>query len=197
MLVEPVSAAIQAQWNEFKDLPAREQKKIILSMVFENLTTGLINECVGFAANKVVGRGAQLVGDIAGVADKAKLPAITDKMAFAGDFVVFNDAEIADAIEAGIVNEMAAANNGLKSGVQAAEVIIDGNEVILPKVKTFEQARNKILKILDDKIGQNSKPYFCRLKKSKAYGKILDARRQTIKSGGAWIGMLSRGYIYI
>ena len=44
-------------------------------------------------------------------------------------------------------------------------------EQILPRVKTYEQARNQALKIVGD-MGYDSIPYHCTLKTSKAYGKI-------------------------
>ncbi len=46
-------------------------------------------------------------------------------------------------------------------------------EVILPKVKTFEQARNKAFDILGNSLGQDSAPYRCTLEKSQAFGKIV------------------------
>ncbi len=45
-------------------------------------------------------------------------------------------------------------------------------EIILPKVKTFEQARNKALELLGD-LGQNSKPHICPLDKSVAFDKVV------------------------
>ena len=48
-------------------------------------------------------------------------------------------------------------------------------EIVLPKVKTFEQARNKALEIVGD-LGPNSQPVIGRLKQSAGFGKIIGRR---------------------
>lgn len=52
------------------------------------------------------------------------------------------------------------------------KILAVGKEVILPKVDTFEQARNIALEIIGD-LGPNSKPVIGRLKTSKGYGKVI------------------------
>jgi hypothetical protein len=56
-------------------------------------------------------------------------------------------------------------------------------EIDLPKVNTFEQARNKALDILCD-LGQDSKPFMITLSRSKGYGKI--GGRQTADGKKGW-----------
>ena len=46
-------------------------------------------------------------------------------------------------------------------------------EVILPKVKTFEQARNKAFDIIGDALGHDSKPLVGGMEKSAGFGKIV------------------------
>ena len=46
-------------------------------------------------------------------------------------------------------------------------------EVILPKVKTFEQARNKAFEMLDGILGPDSKPFIGSLEKSAGFGKVI------------------------
>ncbi|OQP06860.1 hypothetical protein B1690_05995 [Geobacillus sp. 46C-IIa] len=53
-----------------------------------------------------------------------------------------------------------------------SKILAVGKEVILPKVDTFEQARNIALEIVGD-LGSNSKPVIGRLKTSKGYGKVI------------------------
>jgi len=56
--------------------------------------------------------------------------------------------------------------DGVNSGTTKHSI-----EQVLDKVKSYEQARNKALKKVGD-LGINSKPYICRLKTSKGFGKI-------------------------
>ncbi|UOY90219.1 T7SS effector LXG polymorphic toxin [Bacillus glycinifermentans] len=50
-----------------------------------------------------------------------------------------------------------------------------GKEIALPKVKTYEQARNKAMEIIGD-LGPDSKPLIGRLEVSAGYGKIIGRR---------------------
>ncbi len=50
-----------------------------------------------------------------------------------------------------------------------------GKEIALPKVKTYEQARNKAMEIIGD-LGPDSKPLVGRLEVSAGYGKIIGRR---------------------
>jgi len=52
---------------------------------------------------------------------------------------------------------------------------IASREIILPKVKTFEQARNKALEIVGD-LGPNSEPIIGKLKTSAGFGKVVGRR---------------------
>jgi hypothetical protein len=56
-------------------------------------------------------------------------------------------------------------------------------EIELPKVNTYEQARNKALEILGDQ-GPDSKPYVISLERSKGYGEI--GSRQTADKKRGW-----------
>jgi hypothetical protein len=46
-------------------------------------------------------------------------------------------------------------------------------EIILPKVQTFEQARNEAFDIIGDALGLDSKPLICGMEKSAGFGKVV------------------------
>ena len=50
-------------------------------------------------------------------------------------------------------------------------------EVVLPKVKSYEQAWNKAFDIIGD-LGYDSKPLYGRLKSNKGNGKIIEGSQQ-------------------
>ena len=72
----------------------------------------------------------------------------------------------------GLVRE---AGDLAKATQRVAGSIQRSAEIFLPKVSTFEQARNKALELVGD-LGLGSQPVIGRLKTSKGYGKIIGRR---------------------
>ncbi|WP_061995269.1 hypothetical protein [Clostridium sp. ATCC 25772] len=54
----------------------------------------------------------------------------------------------------------------------SAKGVTQAGEVVLPRVKAYEQARNKAFHIIGD-LGYDSKPLYGRLKSSKGNGNII------------------------
>jgi hypothetical protein len=89
------------------------------------------------------------------------------------DIVSWTPVAVGDSV-AGFIKAAHGGSLALRSFTLEANNRSGGSrEIVLPKVKTFEQARNKALEIVDGLMGSDSKPYVCTLKTSAAYGKIV------------------------
>ena len=70
--------------------------------------------------------------------------------------------------------EELAKKQGLKPNLQLfAE---ECNEIVLPKVSTYEQARNKVFEYIGDSLSNDSEAFYDRLESSKGFNKIVGRR---------------------
>lgn len=140
---------------------------------------------------KIVTSGLAIFGD--GIAKIGSGGAISIALPFGGELAGIPVAGVGVGEAAlGVATGVAGATYATKamhSGGKAYETykklkkVNDAGEVILDKVKDYNQARNKALEILGD-LGRDSEPYICRMENSKAYGKIVG--RQTADGKARW-----------
>jgi hypothetical protein len=70
------------------------------------------------------------------------------------------------------VNETNKAGTILSKEVKACSSVTNTAEIILPKLKTFEQARNEALNLVGD-LGPGATAYYGRLQNSKGFGQVI------------------------
>jgi hypothetical protein len=173
-IVEPMSDTLNKQWNEFKHLSPQEQNRTIFAIVSENIATIAVNEGIGFASSKLAQGGARIISAMSDVAGDAKTAAALTPEGLQIP-VQFGEIGEATDLTGPLAKEMAAVNKANVDRIIISEKTYStsGNEIILPRVKTFEQARNKTTDMLDGIIGCDSKPFIDSLETSAGYNKVI------------------------
>ena len=167
--------AIRQKFNEITEKLKKMSDEELIEGVFSFGTTFFLDGVIlkaGMLATTVEGRA--LLGQWAEALNSPFAKEYILEAAGVGKLTLEDGADIANmAIEVVEKNpKLLSDGKPFTQGLYEAASEVRSTEIILPNVKTFEQARNEALKLVGD-IGTNSEAYYGRLQVSKGFGKII------------------------